>query len=83
MHEPRYRLVRNVSERPSPKTVLDHDLEKLALQDEKRRLSRVHVLADSDNGTIIGFYTLSNCQIEPTGPPLRDAGRARWRERWR
>jgi GNAT superfamily N-acetyltransferase len=50
-------------------TVLDDYLKKLALQDQKRRLSRVHVLAELDSGTIIGFYTLSNCQIEPTGLP--------------
>lgn len=48
---------------------LDRYLKMQASQDQRRKLSAVIVLADPATAAIIGFYTLSACQIEPAKLP--------------
>lgn len=50
-------------------TALDRYLQAYATQDRKRKLATVVVLHDRVEGSIVGFYTLSALQIEPTGLP--------------
>ncbi len=48
---------------------LDRYLREHAGQDLRRHLSTVFVLFDVTNGSVAGYYTLSACEVDPTGLP--------------
>ncbi len=54
---------------------LDRYLREQAGQDQRRRLSTVFVLFDVRSNAVLGYYTLSACQVDPTSLPIDIAKR--------
>ncbi len=48
---------------------LDSYFHERAGQDQKRKLAAPYVLVENDSGTIVGYYTLSSCSIQPANLP--------------